>query len=109
MAGYCPHGWIRPAKFPMQFPDRQVANGATSSVEKDMFEIQVEDRIHDCKVNAQRVVVRVSQAKLADHNGTQKRRIDLVDVDSEALLARPPPNPPTNTVGDGRWRKPECQ
>ena len=61
----------------MHFPDRQVANGPTPSVEKDMFEIQVEERVCDCKVDAERVIMRVSQAKLVDHNGTQKRCIDL--------------------------------
>jgi len=74
-----------------------------------MFEIKVEERFPDCKIDAERIIVRVCQAKLADHNGTQKRCIDLVDVNSEALLSRPPPNPPTNTVGDGKWRKPDRQ
>jgi hypothetical protein len=74
-----------------------------------MFEIQVEERVRDCKVDAERVIMRVCQAKLADHNGTQKRCIDLVDVNSEALLSCPPQNPPTNTMGNGKWRKPKCQ
>jgi hypothetical protein len=74
-----------------------------------MFEIQIEERICDCKVDAERVIVRGSQLKLADHNGTQKRCIDLVDVNSESLLSRSPPNPPTNTVGNGKRRKPDRQ
>jgi hypothetical protein len=74
-----------------------------------MFEIQVERRISDCKINAERVVVCVSQAKLPDCDRTQERCIDLVDANSEALLARSPPNPRTNTMGDGKWRKPKCE
>jgi hypothetical protein len=93
----------------MQFPNRQVANGTTSSVQEDMFEIQLEERICDCKIDAERVIVRVCQAKVADHNRTQKRCIDLIDVNSEALLSRPPPNPPTDTMGHGKWRKPDRQ
>jgi len=74
-----------------------------------MFEIQIEERIRDCQVDAEGVIVRASQLKLADYNGTQKRRVDLVDVNSETLLSRSPPNPPTHTVGDGKWRKPDRQ
>jgi hypothetical protein len=74
-----------------------------------MFEIQIEERICDCKVDAERIIVRGSQLKLADHNGTQKRCIDLVDVNSESLLSCSPPNPPTNTVGNGKGRKPDRQ
>jgi hypothetical protein len=74
-----------------------------------MFEIQIKERIRDCQVDAERVIVRASQLKLADHNGTQKRRVDLVDVSSETLLSRSPPNPPTHTVRDRKWRKPDRQ
>jgi len=74
-----------------------------------MLEVQVERRIRDCKIDAERVIVCVSQAKLPDRNRTQERCIDLVDINNEALLSRSPPNPPTNTMGDGKWRKPECQ
>jgi hypothetical protein len=93
----------------MQFPNRQITNGATSSVEEDMLEVQVERCIRDCKIDAERIIVCVSQAKLPDRNLTQERCIDLVDINNEALLSRSPPNPPTNTMGDGKWRKPECQ
>jgi len=93
----------------MQFPNRQVANGTTSSVQEDVFEIQLEKRICDCKIDAERVIVRVCQAKLADRNRTQKRCIDLIDVNSEAFLSRPPPNPPTDTMRDGKWPKPDRQ
>jgi hypothetical protein len=93
----------------MQFPNGQVADGAASSVQEDMFEIQVEHCIRDGEINAECVIVRVSQAKLADYNGTQKRCIDLVDVNSEALLPSSPPNPPANAMGNGKWRKPNCQ
>ncbi len=72
-----------------------------------MFEIQVEERVCDCKVDAERVIMRVSQAKLADHNGTQKRCIDLVDVNGEAFLPCPPRNPPTNTMGNGKRCTPD--
>jgi hypothetical protein len=93
----------------MQFPNRQIANGATSSVKEDMFEVHIERRIRDCKIDAERVIVCVSQAKLPDRNRTQERCIDLVDINNEALLSRSPPNPPTNTMGDGKWRKPKRQ
>jgi hypothetical protein len=93
----------------MQFPNRQIADGATSSVKQDMLEVQVERRIRDFKIDAERVIVCVSQAKLPDRNRTQERCIDLVDINNEALLFRSPPNPPTNTMGDGKWRKPKCQ
>jgi len=93
----------------MQFTNREILDGATSCVQEDMFEIQVKHRIRDCKIDAERVIVRVSQPKLVDRNRTQKRCIDLVDVNSEALLAGSPPNPPANTVGDGKWRKPNRQ
>jgi hypothetical protein len=93
----------------MQFPNRQIANGATSSVKEDMFEVHIERRIRDCKIDAERVIVCVSQAKLPDCNRTHERCIDLVDINNEALLSRSPPNPPTNTMGDGKWRKPKRQ
>lgn len=93
----------------MQLPNRQVADGAASSVQEDMFEIQVEPCIRDGEINAECVIVRVSQAKLADYNGTQKRCIDLIDVNREALLPSSPPNPPANTMGNSKWRKPNCQ
>jgi hypothetical protein len=93
----------------MQFPNRQIADGATSSVKEDMFEVHIERRIRDSKIDAERAIVCVSQAKLPDRNRTQERCIDLVDINNEALLSRSPPNPPTNTMGDGKWRKPECQ
>jgi len=78
-------------------------------VEKDMFEIQIEEHIRDCQIDTERVIVRASQLKLVDHNWTQKRRVDLVDVNSEALLSCSPPNPPTHTVRDRKWRKPDRQ
>jgi hypothetical protein len=93
----------------MQFPNRQITNGATSSVKEDMLEVQVERRIRDCKIDAERVIACVSQAKLPDRNWTQERCVDLVDINNEALLFRSPRNPPTNTMGDGKWRKPERQ
>jgi hypothetical protein len=71
-----------------------------------MFEVQVEHRVPDSEINTERVIVRVCQAKLANHNRTQERRLDLVDVNSEALLPRSPPNPPANAMGNGAWRKP---
>ncbi|HJX81134.1 MAG TPA: hypothetical protein VJ248_03785, partial [Candidatus Udaeobacter sp.] len=74
-----------------------------------MFEIQVECHIRDCEINAKCVIAIVFQAKLPDRNLTQERCIDLVDINNEALLSRSPPNPPTNTMGDGKWRKPKCQ
>ena len=72
-----------------------------------MFEIQVEGRIRNCKIDAKRVIALVFQAKLVDRNWTQKRCIDLVDFNSEAFLARSPPNPPTNTVRNAEWREPD--
>jgi hypothetical protein len=93
----------------MQFLNRQIADGAASSVQEDMFEIQVDQCLRDGEVNAERVIVHVSQAKLADYNGPQKRCIDVVDVNSEALLPSSPPNPPANAMGNGKWRKPNCQ
>jgi hypothetical protein len=74
-----------------------------------MFEIQVEGRVRNCKINAKRVIALVFQAQLVDRNWTQKRCIDLVDLNSEALLARSPPNPPTNTMRNGEWREPNRQ
>jgi hypothetical protein len=74
-----------------------------------MFEIQIEHGIRDCKVDAKRVVALVFQAKLMDRHWTQERRIDLVDVNSEALLSRSPPNPPTNTMRNSKWREPDRQ
>jgi len=74
-----------------------------------MFEIQVERRVRDFKIDAKQVIAFVFQAKLADRNRTQKGCIDFVDVNSEALLARSPPNPPTNTVRNGEWREPDRQ
>jgi hypothetical protein len=93
----------------MQFPNRQITNGAASSVQKDMFEIQVEHCIRDGEINAKRGIMRVSQPKLADHNRAQERRLDLVDVNSEALLPSSPQNPPANTMGNREWRKPNRQ
>jgi hypothetical protein len=74
-----------------------------------MLEVQVEGHIGDCKIDAERVIVCVSQAKLTDRNRTQERCIDLLDINNETLLSRSPPNPPTNTMGNGKWRKPKCQ
>jgi len=48
-----------------------------------MLEVQVERRVRDCKIDAERVIVGVSQAKLPDSNRTQERCIDLVDVNNE--------------------------
>jgi hypothetical protein len=93
----------------MQLPNRQIADGATSPVQEDMFEIQVEHRIRHSKINAERIIVRVSQAKLAYHNRTQERRINLVDVNGKAFLASSRPNPPANALGNGEWRKPNRQ
>jgi hypothetical protein len=93
----------------MQLPNRQIADGATPPVKEDMFEIQVKCHVRDCEINAKCVIALVFQTKLMDRNGTQEGRIDLVDVDSEALLSRSPPNPPTNTVRNSRWRKPDRQ
>jgi hypothetical protein len=93
----------------MQLPNRQIADGATPPVKEDMFEIQVECHVRDCEINAKCVIALVFQAKLMDRNGTQERGINLVDVDSEALLPRSPPNPPTNTVGNSRWHEPDRQ
>ena len=93
----------------MQFPNRQILDGATSAVKEDVLEVQLERRIRDCKVDAEHVIVCVSQAQLPDCNRTQERCIDLVDINNEALLSRFPPNPPTNTMGNRKWRKPKCQ
>jgi hypothetical protein len=93
----------------MQFPNRQIADGATSSVQQDMFEIQIEDGVRDGEINAERAIMCVSQAKLADHNGMQKRCLDLVDVNGEALLPSSPQNPPANAMGNSEWRGPNRQ
>jgi hypothetical protein len=74
-----------------------------------MLEAQVERRIGDCKIDAERAIVCVSQAKLPDRNRAQERCVDLLDINNETLLSRSPPNPPTNTMGNGKWRKPKCQ
>jgi hypothetical protein len=93
----------------MQLPNRQISDGATSAVKKDVLEVQFERRIRDCKIDAEHVGVCISQAQLPNRNWTQERCIDLVDINNEALLSRSPPNPPTNTMGNGKWRKPKCQ
>jgi len=93
----------------MQFPNRQILDGATSAVKEDVLEVQLERRIRDCKVDAEHVIVCVSQAQLPDCNRTQERCIDLVDINNEALLSCFPPNPPTNTMGNGKWLKSNCQ
>src|SRR5438876_12125284 len=100
------HSWIASAQLSMQFPNRQITDGATSAVKEDVLEVQLERRIRDCKIDAELVIVCVSQAQLPDRNRTQERCIDLVDINNEALLSRSPPNPPTNTMGNGKWRKP---
>jgi hypothetical protein len=71
-----------------------------------MFEIQIECRIRDCEIDAESAIVLGSQAKLANRNRAQERCIDLVDINREPLLARSPPNPPANAMGNGAWRKP---
>ena len=43
--------------------------------------------------------------KLTNYNRMQKRRVDLIDSDDEALLASDPPDPQANTIGNGKWRK----
>src|SRR2546430_16834293 len=91
-SGHRSHCVIASAQLSVQFPNRQIAYGATSSVKEDMLEVQVERRISDCKVDAQRVIVCVFQAKLPDRNRTQEWCIDLVDVNNKALLSRSPPN-----------------
>jgi hypothetical protein len=91
----------------MQFSNRQITDGATSPVEEDMFEIKLEYRVRDRKIDAKLVIVLVFQAKLVDGNGTQERCVDLVDVNSETLLSRSPSNPPTNTMRDSKWREPD--
>ena len=96
--GHRSHSGIALAELPVQFPNRQIADGATSSVKKDMLEVQVERRIRDCEMDAERVIACVSQAKLPNRDRTQERCIDLVDIDNEALLSRSPRNPPTNTM-----------
>lgn len=107
--GYRSHGWIASAQLPVQFPDRKIVNGAATSVQEDMFEIQIEHCIRDREINAERVIMRVSQAKLPNHDRPQEWCLYLVDVDREALLPRSPPNPPANAMGNGKWRKPNCQ
>src|SRR5947208_15177556 len=67
----------------MQFPNRQILDGATSAVKEDVLEVQLERRIRDCKVDAEHVIVCVSQAQLPDCNRTQERCIDLVDINNE--------------------------
>jgi hypothetical protein len=74
-----------------------------------MFEIHFEGRVCNCEINAKRIIALVFQAKLVDRNRTQERRIDLVDINSEALLSRSPRNPPTHTMRNGEWRKPDRQ
>jgi hypothetical protein len=74
-----------------------------------MFEIQVEHYVRDGEINAERVIVRGCQVKLADRNRTQERCIDLVDVNREAFLLGSPPNPPANAMGNGKRRKANCQ
>jgi hypothetical protein len=74
-----------------------------------MFEIQFEPRIRGREINAERAITRASQVKMANHNRTQKRRIDLVDVNNEAFLPGSPPNPQANAIGNSKWRKPNRQ
>jgi hypothetical protein len=71
-----------------------------------MFEIQVERCVRESEINPQCVVMRGCQVELPNHNRTQKRCINPVDVHGEAFLPCSPPNPPANAVRDGKWRKP---
>jgi hypothetical protein len=108
-SGYRSHRWVASAQLSAQFPDRKIVNGAASSVQEDMFEIQIEHCIRDGEINAERVVMCVSQAKLPNHDRVQKRCLDLVDVDRETLLPRSPINPPANAMRNGKWRQPDPQ
>jgi hypothetical protein len=74
-----------------------------------MFEIQIECRIRDCEIDAESAIVLGSQAKLVNRNRAQERCIDLVDINREPLLARSPPNPPANAMGNCEWSKPDRQ
>jgi hypothetical protein len=107
--GYRSHGWVASAQFSTQLPNRKIVNGAASSVQEDMFEIQIEHCIRDGEINAERIIMRVSQAKLPNHDWAQERCLDLIDVDREPLLPRSPPNPPADAMRNGKWRKPNRQ
>lgn len=74
-----------------------------------MFEIQVERCVRESEINTQCVVMRGCQVELPNHNRTQKRCVNPVDVNGEAFLLCSPPNPPANAVRDGKWRKPNRQ
>jgi hypothetical protein len=74
-----------------------------------MFEIQIEHCIRDREINAERAVMRVSQAKLPNHDWAEERCLDLVDVDRETLLPSSPANPPANAMRNCKWRKPNRQ
>jgi len=78
-------------------------------MQQDMLEIQVERHVRDCEIDAKRVIMRVCQTKPVDRNRTEERCIDLVDINSKALLTRSPPNPPPNAMGNREWCKPDRQ
>ena len=107
--GYRSHGWVGSAQLAMHFSNRQIADDASASVQEDMFKIQAEHRVRDCKIDTERIIVCISQAEFVDHNRAQERCVDFVDVYSEALLPGSPPNPPANAMGNGEWRKPNHQ
>src|SRR5262245_32445719 len=109
MFGYCPDSRIASTQLAVQFPNGQIADGPAPSVKEDMFEVQIEYCIGDREINVERVVVCGGQVKLMNHNGTQERCIDLIDVNGEAFLPGPRPNPPANAMGNSGWRKPHCQ
>ena len=97
--------WIAAAHFHAQFADRKIANHAAARVQKDMLKIQTNPGVGGSQIDTKRIVARTFQAKLANHNRTQKRGVDIFNISNEAFPPGHPPNPQANAIGNSKWRE----
>ena len=86
--------------------NRKIADGAPAHAQQDALEIQVETRLRYSQIDEECVLWHASHSKTADSDRTQKRRLDLVDVNNEAFVPGFPPDPQPNPIGNGEWGKP---
>jgi len=61
--------------------------------QQDAFKIQVETRLRYSEIDEECVLWRASHSKTANRDGTQKRRLDLVDINNETFVPGFPPDP----------------